>query len=222
MKPSRVDPSKKYGRLIIRSLFRKDWILFARVTCDCGAKKTVRVKHLLSGATSSCGCYAREQSLKGTLARKTHRHTVYRGVKHQRSPTYQSWSSAKERCYRPKGCNYHRYGGRGITMCNRWRYSFDNFLHDMGERPPGKTLERKLRNGNYTKSNCIWATPKEQGRNKENNRLVNFFGVTIPVIEVAEKTSIPYGMLHLRLARNNWSVTRALDELETEFAGLCH
>lgn len=72
----------------------------------------------------------------------------------------------RERCYNPKHIAYHRYGGRGITVCDRWRNSFEAFLADMGARPEGRTLDRVNNNGNYEPSNCRWATPKEQRANQ--------------------------------------------------------
>ena len=71
----------------------------------------------------------------------------------------------KARCSRPGVDGYHRYGGRGIKVCDRWLNDFENFLADMGERPEGKTLDRINPDGNYEASNCRWATPKEQAQN---------------------------------------------------------
>lgn len=81
------------------------------------------------------------------------------------SPTYYSWLSMRARCGNPRATGYKNYGGRGITVCDRWT-SFDNFLADMGIRPPDLTLDRVDNNGNYEKANCQWASRKEQQRNR--------------------------------------------------------
>ena len=77
------------------------------------------------------------------------------------SPTYRTWDSMIGRCTRPSNASYPRYGGKGITVCERWRV-FENFLADMGDRPEGRTLDRIDPSGNYEPGNCRWLTPKEQ------------------------------------------------------------
>ena len=82
------------------------------------------------------------------------------------TPTFRSWNMMLQRCYNPKRSNYAYYGGRGITVCERWRSSFEAFLVDMGLRPDGMTLDRKNSNKNYVPSNCRWATKVQQAGNR--------------------------------------------------------
>lgn len=120
----------------------------------CGLKVSVRGDILRSGSTKSysCGCGQQSSNLK-------HGHAG------RRTRTYRTWESMISRCNNKKVINYERYGGRGIRVCKRWR-KFENFLKDMGERPPGKTIDRKNPNDNYTPSNCRWATLKQQRANQ--------------------------------------------------------
>lgn len=129
--------------------------------CDCGNEKVMRQDVIRCGDAVSCGCYMGESVAE---RKRKHGHATPRKV----TPTYRSWRSMGSRCYNPKDTSYRYYGGRGITVCKRWQgeHGFENFLADMGERPKGRSLDRRDVNGNYEPDNCRWATPKEQGENK--------------------------------------------------------
>lgn len=88
------------------------------------------------------------------------------------TPEYQAWVNMRRRCENSKAHNYARYGGRGITVCDRWRDSFENFLADMGERPsPIRSLDRRDNNGHYEPGNCRWAAASTQTHNSSNARM---------------------------------------------------
>jgi hypothetical protein len=97
---------------------------------------------------------------------------AHNGFKHGfiKTPTYRSWIAMRSRCVDPNASGYKNYGGRGIKVCERWD-DFLNFLADMGERPPGMSIEREDGTGNYCPENCKWATRKVQNRNKRNTKL---------------------------------------------------
>jgi hypothetical protein len=128
--------------------------------CDCGTERAVRNNHLRSGKSRSCGCL---KSQHISDSKTIHGHTR----KHINHPLYGTWTTMHQRCTNPNARGYERYGGRGITVCERWRGpdGFPNFLADMGERPAGLSLDRRDNDGNYEPSNCRWATASEQQRN---------------------------------------------------------
>lgn len=127
----------------------------------------------------------------------------------QRTPIRRSWEAMLSRCYDPTVNCYSRYGQRGITVCDRWRYSFPNFVEDMGERPEGMSLDRVDNNGNYEPSNCRWVTPKDQQNNKANNRVVTLDGVSLTLAQWAEQTGMSRKTISNRLD-SGWSPLRAL------------
>lgn len=128
----------------------------------------------------------------------------------RKSPEYTAWTNLKIRCLNSRAQNYPRYGGRGITVCDRWRDSYENFLADVGRRPsPDHSIERVDTNGHYEPGNVRWALRTEQARNRRTTRLLTLDGATRPLVEWAEVIGIPQHCLGERL-RKGWDVARAL------------
>lgn len=116
-----------------------------------------------------------------------------------------------ERTENPNHPHYQNYGGRGIRVCKRWRESFAAFLEDMGERPPGTTLDRyPNRDGDYEPGNCRWATPKKQQNNIRTNRIITHEGRTMTLTQWALERGLTQHLLSQRLARG-WTIERALE-----------
>lgn len=125
------------------------------------------------------------------------------------TPEYNSWHCMRSRCDQPKTNSYESYGGRGITYQKSWSV-FSNFLQDMGEKPqPNMQLDRIDTNGNYTKHNCRWATPKQNSNNRRRQRWLSFGGTVRTLAEWAELVGLSTQCIHYRL-KNGWCVEDAL------------
>lgn len=149
---------ERHGRWTALSFSHRDdkkiaWWLYR---CDCGQEAIIRGTSITSGNSTGCTECQRARA-RGNKHAQTHGHTAGGPA----SPTFQSWKAMKARCSNPNNASWEYYGGRGIKVCGRWYHSFEAFLEDMGERPPGTILERRNPNGDYCKENCYWATPKE-------------------------------------------------------------
>ena len=171
---------------------------FWECLCTCGRTCKIRGDLLRGGITRSCGCLRAET--RGNLK---HGHAA------AMSPEYVVWQGMMQRCADVQNENY---GGRGIFVCERWS-DFRNFLIDMGERPSlHHSLDRYPdKNGPYTKSNCRWATRKEQQRNTRANVTVKFRGVEMLLIEAVEMVGTPYHRAWQRI-KKGWPAEKAILE----------
>src|ERR1700730_11088400 len=153
--------------------------------CECGNETEVASTAVVNGHTQSCGCLYRE-TRKGRL---THGHA--RHVRGRPSPEYVAWVGMHDRCTREKRDSYKHYGGRGITVCERWN-EFENFLADMGPKPSRKhEIDRSPdNNGNYEPGNVRWATRIQQTNNTRVNHLLTIDGQTLTVAEWAREMNI--------------------------------
>lgn len=171
--------------------------------CYCGKEFVVNIHHLNHGQTKSCGCLLKEYLATGD-SRRSHGK--------RKTPEYNSWAGMIQRCTNPENHNYSSYGGRGISVCDRWINSSENFLADMGERPSkDHSLHRIDNDGPYDPSNCCWATKKEQARARRSSRYVEVNGIMMTLAEAAESRGMPLHTLWSRLA-NGWSIDKALSD----------
>lgn len=130
-------------------------------------------------------------------ARETrHGHNTQAGS----SPTHRSWAHMIQRCRNPNNTNYAHYGGRGISVCDRW-LSFESFLADMGERPDGTTLDRIDVNGNYALENCRWAPNRVQKANQRRAIWLDYKGERICLEHLAKRLGMKSQVLDGRIKR---------------------
>lgn len=166
--------------------------------CDCGERKKIGLDDLRRGRTKSCGCWRSEWTIqKNRIHGKS------------RLPEYVVWKCIRDRCLNETDTDYLRYGGRGISICERWS-DFANFYADMGPRSsPSHSIDRIDNNGPYSPENCRWATWTEQQRNRRNNHLLTFQGRKQCLAAWSDETGILSSTISERL-RSGWGVEQAL------------
>lgn len=179
---------KRFNALtVLRAVHMVNGNRMVAVQCDCGKVLPIRASRL--GIQESCGC------------KRNHGHSA--------EPQYKAWTQMIQRCTNPNFRQFADYGGRGISVCDRWRQSYVAFLEDMGPRPSGATIDRINVDGNYEPGNCRWATRAEQALNTTRNVIVDVGGHRVPLKVAAEMTGLRYGTLKARL-RRGWDPARAV------------
>ena len=190
---------KTFGNLTVieRLPNEKGGVVRWKCRCSCGKYTTVRSSNLKSGLVKSCGC------LKHIAPNKTH------GASKTR--LYRIYASIKDRCYNPHAVAFHRYGGRGITMCEEW-HKFENFRRwalENGYRD-GLTIERKNVDRNYEPDNCEWITLSQQAMNRSSNLKFTHNGKTQILSEWVKELGLSYSLIHNRIYRLGWDFERAI------------
>jgi len=200
----RTNPSdyigKKFNRLLIIDIIKG---LKKRTSaickCDCGNTKEIVLSSVTLGLTKSCGCYHNEQT--GNVAR-THGQS--------KTQIYKVWHAMIERCNDKNNHAYHKYGGRGISVCESWMH-FENFIADMGQRPfKGAQIDRIDTYGNYEPTNCRWVTSQQNNRNRRDSLYVEFEGKQILLKELAEQYRVEYKTLFARIKYHGMTVEEAI------------
>lgn len=198
---------RKFGRLEVESrslvVERSSGVIRYLCRCECSARVEVNGVSLRSGATRSCGCLHREISSNQKV-----------NLKHGKSKTrvYKSWQKMRERCSDEKHPLFHRYGGRGIAVCDDWQ-KFDNFYRDMGDQPTDRhDLDRIDNDRGYSPENCRWVTRQENCRNTSVTVKVEWRGETKPLRDWADLLGIKHHTLLARINRLGWPIERAMTE----------
>lgn len=194
---------RRFGSLVVlsKSHSTRNNGIYWFCRCDCGVSKAVAGGRLNSDeGPRSCG------AMLHRVPRTRHGHAR----NGRQSAMYTTWLEIVERCEKPKHPAYALYGGRGISVCPRWRKDFAAFLADVGPKPSLKhSLDRKDVNGNYSPDNVRWATKVEQARNKRNNLIVLFRGRSMTLAEAVEISGIPYATAYRRI-HEGWPIDEAL------------
>ncbi len=193
----------RFGRLTVisRAENNKHRSAMWNCRCDCGATGVFKGRNLWIGKTKSCGCWLREPE------NRYRKH----GCSPRKGPSseWMAWKAMRQRCSNANHPQFRNYGGRGITVCQRWS-EFANFIQDMGRKPSeGLSIERIDNNKGYSKENCIWATRRAQNRNRRNNLILTHSGRSQTLTDWANECGLKFNTLYFRVLRG-WPMEKAL------------
>lgn len=209
-----VAPGQQFERLRVQSIERVGRYRYALCECSCGGSKKVRVDHLRTGKIRSCGCLQSETSRTRLLERGPF---IRHGL--SKSRAYSTWLSMKQRCLNPNNPAFKDYGGRGITICDRW-LDFETFVGDMGQPPNGHTIERLNNSRGYEPGNCVWADRETQQNNRRPNKRITWRGETRTVSQWSRKLGLHRNTIDQRLA-NGWPLDKVFSsEMHRDLSGL--
>lgn len=200
----RIDiTGQRFGQLTVIKFDHKDYKRqqFWLCKCDCGKESVVMGHNLKSGGTKSCGCSFSTSPKRGGLKH---------GMTH--TPEFKAWQNAIERCINPTHQAFFNYGMRGISVCERWLHSFENFFADMGLRPsPKHELDRYPDNdGNYEPTNCRWATRKESSGNRRSNHWIDYDGKKMILADWEIELGLRKGCLNQYIRKGRYSGQEAI------------
>ncbi len=204
----RIDlKDRQFGRLtVIQFAGKRRWLC----RCECGTEKIFYSTNLTRDLTHSCGCLSREMTRERNAI-----HGYTRGYKARSE--YSTWQSMIHRCHRTSWINYCDYGGRGVYVCDRWRFGengksgFECFIADMGDKPTlSHTIERNRSLDPYAPDNCRWATRTEQSRNRKSNRIVSYKGEPMLLTDALRASGMSETGFYGRV-KKGWTDSEALE-----------
>ena len=199
---------QRFHKLVVQREHSRGHNTLWECLCDCGKTALVSTGNLRKRQpTKSCGCHRQRE-----IGDRCRTHNEASIPNQTVTAEYITWQSMKGRCLNPNNGAYRHYGGRGITVCERWLGSYQSFLDDMGRRPSrAHSLERIDNNGNYEPGNCRWATRREQARNTRRALRISALGKTLNIVDWGHETGIHWATIRTRI-ENGWSPDRAVSE----------
>jgi hypothetical protein len=197
-----------FGRLVVlyKADSRKSGIdnrsrAYWMCKCECGSMKEIQSDLLLRGETKSCGCLVVERI----------KNLNYTHGESNKTKECKTWSRMRSRCYSTTNPKYKNYGGRGITVCDRWNDSYENFLQDMGRCPDGHSIHRIDNDKGYYPENCKWATNNEQANCETTTVYLEHEGIRLSMVDWSRRLGYNYKAFHSKLRYQNKTLKELID-----------